>query len=119
MANANSICELLEIRVRQTPDDVFGIYADEDITFRKLDCRVNRLANGLAAHGVTAGQRVAVIMANHPDHIVTFLALTKLGAVWVPINTNLLGASLEFVIEQSAPRAIIVDAEFWHYLNPI
>jgi crotonobetaine/carnitine-CoA ligase len=119
MATANSICELLEIRVRQTPDDVFGIYADEDITFRKLDSRVNRLANGLTAHGVTAGQRVAVIMANHPDHIFTFLALAKLGAVWVPINTNLRGASLEFIIEQSAPRAIIVDADFWHFLNPI
>jgi crotonobetaine/carnitine-CoA ligase len=62
---------------------------------------------------------VAVILANHPDHIFTFFALAKLGAVWVPINPNLRGASLEFIIEQSAPRALIVDAEFWHYLKPI
>ena len=119
MATAKTICELLEIRVRQAPDDVFGNYADENITFRELESRVNRMADGLSAHGVARGQRVAVIMANHPDHIITFLALAKLGSVWVPINTNLRGASLEFVIEKSAPRAIIVDAEFCHHLKPI
>ena len=48
MANKKSITELLELRARQTPDDVFGIHGDEVITFRTLDYRVNRLANGLA-----------------------------------------------------------------------
>ena len=119
MAAKKTIRELLETRARQTPDDVFGIHAEQQITFRTLDERVNRLANGLIDLGIKAGQRVAVIFANHPDHIVTFFALAKLAVVWVPINTNLRGASLEFIIEQSAPRALIVDAEFWHYLKPI
>jgi crotonobetaine/carnitine-CoA ligase len=119
MANNKTIRELLETRARLTPDAVFGIYKEREITFRTLDARVNRLANGLSDLGITAGQRVAVILSNHPDHVFTFFALAKLGAVWVPINTNLRGASMEFVIEQSAPRALIVDAEFWHYLRPI
>ncbi len=119
MATKKTIRELLETRARQTPDAVFGIHAEREITFRTLDGRVNRLANGLSDFGITAGQRVAVIFANHPDHIITFFALAKLRAVWVPINTNLRGASLEFIIEQSSPRALIVDAEFWRYLKPI
>jgi crotonobetaine/carnitine-CoA ligase len=119
MAIQKTIAELLEIRARQTPDDVFGVHAEGEITFRTLESRVNCLANGLAELGVAAGQRVAVILANHPDHIFTFFALAKLGAVWVPINTNLRGASLEFIIEKSASRALIVGAEFWHYLKQI
>jgi crotonobetaine/carnitine-CoA ligase len=118
-ADKKTIRELLETRARQTPDAVFGIYAEREITFRALDSCVNRLANGLSRLGIAAGQRVAVIFANHADHIFTFFALAKLGAIWVPINTNLRGASLEFIIEQSAPRALIVDAEFWQYLKPI
>jgi crotonobetaine/carnitine-CoA ligase len=117
MATEKTIAELLELRARQTPDDVFAIHADGEITFRTLDFRVNRLANGLAKLGVAAGQRVAVIFTNHPDHIFTFFALAKLGAVWVPVNTNLRGAGLEYIIKQSAPRTVIADAQFWPYLK--
>jgi crotonobetaine/carnitine-CoA ligase len=119
MAAEKTIHELLQTRARQTPDHVFGIHAGQQVTFRTLDERVNRLANGLIDLGIQAGQRVAVILANHPDHIITFFALSKLAAIWVPINTNLRGASLKFILEKSAPRALIVDAEFWHYLEPV
>ena len=119
MATNNTICELLETRARQTPDAVFGIHAEDEITFRTLEIRVNRLAEGLLDLGIRAGQRVAVIFGNHPDHIYTFFALARLGAVWVPINTKLRGASLEYILEQSEPRALIADAEFWPSLKPI
>ena len=114
-----TIRELLETRARETPDAVFGMDGEKEITFRSLDVRVNRLTNGLIKLGVTAGQRVAVIFGNHPDHIISFFALAKLGAVWVPINTNLRGASLEYIIERSNPSAILADAKYWSHLQPI
>lgn len=119
MKNNSTIAELLENRARQTPDDVFGIHAEGEITFRTLESRVNRLASGLAKLGVAAGQRVAVVFANHPDHIITFFALAKLGAVWVPVNTNLRGAGLEFIFKQAAPRTVIADAQFWQHLKTV
>ena len=119
MATKRTIRELLEIRARQTPDAVYAIHDRREITFRTLDSRVNRLASGLIDLGIRAGQRVAVIFSNHPDHIFIFLALAKLGAVWVPVNTHLRGASLEYIIKQSTPRALILDAEFWRYLRPV
>lgn len=119
MANTKTIAELLETRARQSPDEVFGVHADGEITFRDLESRVNRLADGLAKRGVAAGQRVAVIFTNHPDHIFTFFALAKLGAVWVPVNTNLRGAGLEFIFKQAAPRTVIADAQFWPHIKSI
>ena len=119
MAMKRTIRELLEIRARETPDAVYAIHAGREISFKTLDARVNSLANGLMDLGIRTGQRVAVIFSNHPDHIFIFLALAKLGAVWVPINIHLRGASLGYIIEQSAPCALILDAEFWHYLSPV
>ncbi|MCK4787121.1 MAG: AMP-binding protein [Desulfobacteraceae bacterium] len=114
-----TIRELLEHRAQHTPDFVFCIYEGREITFAMLEACVNRLANGIAELGVTSGQRVAVMLANHPEHIFTVFALTKLGAVWVPVNINFRGPSLEFIIEQSAPNVVIVDAECWNHLEPV
>lgn len=91
---------------------------DSEISIRTVEQRVNALANGLVGLGISAGDHVAVMMRNHIDHVLTFFALTQLAAVWVPVNVNLRGASLEWVIEKSAPRAIIADAEFWGQLEP-
>jgi len=119
MPTKRTIAEMLEFRARQTPEDIFGMYDGGVITFRTLASRVNRLANGLAQLGVAAGQRVAVIFANHPDHIITFFALAKLGAAWVPVNTNLRGAALEYVFKQAAPRMVIMDAAYRHHLETL
>ena len=57
-------------------------------------------------------------VGNHPDHIFTFFALAKLGVIWVPVNVNLRGPSLDFLIEQTTPSAIIVDSKFGDRLAP-
>jgi len=119
MEYKRTICELLEYRAHSTPDWVFGIQEDWEISCSTLHACVNRLANGLTDVGVTPGQRVAVMLGNHPDHIFTIFSLAELGAVWVPVNVNLRGPSLDFVFEKSAPSIVIVDAEFWDRLGPI
>ena len=119
MKDERTIRELLENRARHTPDCAFGIYEDWEISFSTLETCVNRLANGLAQAGVAPGQHVAVMLGNHPDHIFVFFALSKLGAIWVPVNVNLLGLSLDFVFDGSSPHAVIVDGEFWNQLEPV
>lgn len=119
MRYKRTIRELLDYRVKHTPDFIFAVHQDGEISFSTLGACVNRLANGLAATGIAPGTSVAVMLANHPDHIFTFFALASLGAVWVPINTNLRGQSLAYIIEQNRPGAIIVDAEFLDRVEPV
>ncbi len=114
-----TIRELLEYRAHSTPDWVFGVHEDWEISCSTLQACVNRLANGLTEAGVTSGQHVAVMLGNHPDHIFTIFALAELGAVWVPVNVNLRGPSLDFLFEKSAPHTVIVDAAFWDRLGPV
>jgi len=119
MAYKRTIRELLEYRVEHTPEFVFAVHQDKEISFSTLGACVNRLANGLNEAGIAAGESVAVMLHNHPDHIFTLFAIASLGAVWVPINTNLKGQSLAYIIKQSSPSALIVDAEFWDRVEPV
>jgi crotonobetaine/carnitine-CoA ligase len=119
MEYKGTIRELLEYRARHTPDFIFGVYEDWEISCSTLQARVNGLANGLAGVGVLPGQHVAVMLGNHPDHIFIIFALAELGAVLIPVNVNLRGPSLDFVFQKSAPSTVIVDAEFWDRIGPI
>lgn len=114
-----TIRELLEYRAHSTPDWVFGVHEDWEISCRTLQACVNRLANGLTEAGVTPGQHVAVMLGNHPDHIFTIFALAELGAVWIPVNVNLRGPSLDFLFEKSAPLTVIVDGALGDRLWPV
>jgi len=119
MSPQRTIRQLLQSRARRTPDDVFAIYEDREIDFRTLEASVYQIANGFSKIGVRPGQRVAVMLNNHPDHVFTFFALSALGAVWVPVNVNLRGASLEWIFSKASPRVIIAEGEYWHLLKPL
>lgn len=119
MSPQRTIRQLLESRARHTPDEIFAIFEDCAIDFRTLETRVYRLANGLAKIGVAPGQRVAVMLDNHADHVVAFFALCTLGAVWVPVNINLRGASLEWVFSKASPRAVIAEGKYSSLLEPL
>lgn len=106
----DTLRSLLESIAREEPRRVFCIWKDEEITFAALDAAVNRVANSLVTLGVRPGDHVATMMVNGPDHIYVMLALAKLGAVWVPINIQLIGPSLTFTLAHAHPCAIIAEA---------
>ena len=103
---------LLEQRAAADPRGVCLSFAGEAIDFATLDAAVNRLANALAERGIGAGARVAVMMDNHPDHVFAFLALAKLGAVQIPVNTRLRHDPLAYVLSHGDPALLLADARF-------
>ena len=108
----DSISELLARRARDDAAKPFCLFDGVGISFADLDDRVNRLANGFAALGLEPGDRVAVMLANHPDHPVVFLALVRLGVTQVPINIHLRGLGLECVLAHPEARAVVADERF-------
>ncbi|HSE79365.1 MAG TPA: AMP-binding protein [Alphaproteobacteria bacterium] len=106
-----TIGQMLEDRAMRDPDVVYCRFGDQALTLRQLRDRVRRLTIGLIALGLERGDRVAVMLPNHPDYVVAFLAMARIGVCQVPINVNLRGHSLEYVIQHSALSAIIADAK--------
>ena len=101
---------IMDRRAKEDPGHVLLKFQDRDHTFGEIDAQVNRVANALLARGLKPGDRVALMLPSHPDHLVAILALAKVGLVRVPINTGFKGASLADPFEAFAPRALIAEA---------
>ncbi|BAF86547.1 putative fatty-acid-CoA ligase protein [Azorhizobium caulinodans ORS 571] len=70
----------------------------------------NRFANALAAKGITRGDRVAILLPQSIEVLVTHLAVYKLGAIAVPLASAFGVEALTFRLNDSGARALVADA---------
>ena len=92
------------------PDGVALRYLGASITWADLDERVRALAAALAARGVAAGDRVAILMTNRPEFVETVLATNALGAIAVPVNFRLAPDEAAYVLRDSGAGLVVTDA---------
>jgi long-chain acyl-CoA synthetase len=85
------------------------VYGDERMSYAELLERVERLAEGLAQSGIAPGDPVALLLPNSTAFVTSFLAITGLGAVAVPLNQQFKQDELEFYFRTSGVRAVIAD----------
>jgi fatty-acyl-CoA synthase len=76
-------------------------------SFAELSRGVDRLARGLLALGVRPGEKVALWMVNRPEFIEAMFAVTKIGAILVPINTRLRTEDTAYILGQSDSAALL------------
>jgi acyl-CoA synthetase (AMP-forming)/AMP-acid ligase II len=77
------------------------------LTYAQLAEEVSRLASLLEQLGVTRGTRVAVLAPPSIDFLVSFLATTALGGVWLGLNPKHTRAELQYVLKDAAPRVVL------------
>jgi acyl-CoA synthetase (AMP-forming)/AMP-acid ligase II len=108
---------VLERAAARWPNRVALVLADQRLTFAELNDRANALAAYLSARGVHQGDRIAVLLPNSVEHIDSFFAAARIGAIWVPVNIRLAKAELVHVIQHSASVALITDDTRWGALS--
>ena len=94
------------------PDEVMVEDEAGSLTFAEVHRRSNALARGLAAEGVREGDGVAIMCRNHRGFIEATLAVSKLGANGLYMNTAFAAPQLAGVVEREQPVALIYDGEF-------
>ena len=87
------------------------------LTYADLDRRSNAIARALAARGVGEGDGVAIMCRNHRGFVDATLAVAKLGADALYLNTAFAGPQLVGVLERDKPALIIHDEEFTGLLS--
>jgi fatty-acyl-CoA synthase len=88
------------------------IFRERRISARQLENEVEQLALGLLSIGIQKDDKVAVWLPNLPETCVAELAIARIGAAMMAINTRYKASELEYVLRQSDSRALILMPQF-------
>lgn len=104
-----NLFEALELSAGRYPDKPAVIDDREQVTYRELTGRVERLAGFLADCGVRPGDRAGLMFVNEISFVAAFYALAKLGAIAVMVNTKLQPPQIRFILEDTGTRFLLMD----------
>ncbi|MDI9605118.1 MAG: AMP-binding protein [Bacteroidota bacterium] len=98
-----TVGDWLEYWAEKTPDKEYIVYSDRDLRFTwdTFNKRVDNMAKGLIAIGVTRGSNVGIWAQNVPDWLTFLYATAKIGAVAVTVNTNYQSEEIAFLMKDS------------------
>jgi long-chain acyl-CoA synthetase len=104
-----SLAALVRAAARRRPEAPAVVAGERRLSWAELDAAVDRAAAGFAAHGLAAGDRVAVQLPNGLDWLRASLGALRAGLVVVPVNTAYTDPELEYVLGDSG-AALLVTA---------
>ena len=110
---------ILALQAQQNGDTRFLLNEHVAYTYAEADAITNRLAGGLAGLGVEKGDRVGLYLGNSPEFVLLALAVNKLGAMWVPINTDYKGEWLLDSVQRSRCKAFCTDTANQERILPL
>ena len=84
----------------------------EGITYSEFKEETDNFACGISLLGVKPGDRIAIISENRPEWVYTDMAVLSLGAVDVPLYPSLTADSVEFILNNSESKGIVVSNKF-------
>ncbi|MCF6207359.1 MAG: AMP-binding protein, partial [Sulfurovum sp.] len=101
--------ELIEHQGKKRKNKVALLVDDKKITYGELLESVDKLAVYLHERGVKEGEKVALFSRNSPEFIYSIFAITKLGAILVPVNTFLKEEEFSYILENSQSAFLITS----------
>jgi fatty-acyl-CoA synthase len=87
-------------------------FQGRDLTYADLDELANRIASLLISAGIRRGDAVAIFAMNSPEYVATFFACARIGAALVPINLMFTADDVDYVLEKTRVKALLVEPVF-------
>lgn len=107
-----NVPDLLSQGLARWPDLTCVVEGDRSLTFSEVDARANRLAHAFSAHGLKAGDRIALLGLSELEHLEIQVAAQRAGLVFVPLNFRLSVPELDAILQDCEPRLLIHGPEF-------
>jgi acyl-CoA synthetase (AMP-forming)/AMP-acid ligase II len=107
--SAYNLAGVLAHHADRFPDRPCLLQGEEVITYGALEGRAARTAAGLRAQGLGRGQVVAVLLHNCPEFVELMFAVSRIGAVFMPINWRLAGDEVAYIVEHAGARCLVSE----------
>ena len=114
----NTLYEIVKHSVKKFSDRIaFSMIGGEDVSYKEVGERVEKVKEMLLNAGVGNGDKVAILSSSMPNWGVAYFAVTTSGMVAVPILPDFTGAELDLIIEHSEAKAILVSDKLYTKLS--
>jgi long-chain acyl-CoA synthetase len=113
----NNFYELIFSQAKKRPNKVALLVDDTKIKYKEVLEAVDKLAAFLVQEGIEEGDKVALFLRNSPEFIYSLFAISKIGAIVVPVNTFLKEEELSYILEDSGSVALIASSIYDKVVN--
>ncbi len=97
----------LNLSATHHPDRAATVFLGAELTFRELKQQADKLAAALSRLGIRKGDRVGIMLPNCPQYLISFFAITRLGAIVANVNPIYTPREVELVAKDSGMRVMI------------
>jgi long-chain acyl-CoA synthetase len=104
-----SLGRMLEESCKRYAKNAATVYDGKVMTYEALNRAVNALGNELKSLGITKGDKVAVMLSNCPEFVISYFAVQKIGAVAVTLNVLSTPYELRHLLGNSDTRCLITE----------
>ena len=106
-----NISEHVERAARRDPDHAAIVFEGSTVSYGVLDLCASALADSLRKHGVQRGDRVTLYLPNIPALPLVYLAVQKIGAIAVSINSIFKAEEVRYIVNDARPKVVFTTAE--------
>jgi crotonobetaine/carnitine-CoA ligase len=114
----HDLASLIRAKARKNGDRPALRFAGRAFSYAQLDQTTDSVAANFATAGIGRADRVALLLLNTPEFVLSWFGLAKLGAVVVPLNTGLKGEILRYELADAEPKALVIDQRLWPSYAP-
>lgn len=105
--------ELIRTRAKKFPNHIALIQPNEaQLTYKAFNKKVNQLAHFLLKKSIKKTDKVAILLQNSIEFVVSYFAIVKIGAIVLPLNTMLTFEELDFILQDARAVALITSRPF-------
>ncbi|MGL4589600.1 MAG: amino acid adenylation domain-containing protein, partial [Mycoplasmatales bacterium] len=109
--NVKTLVEIFEEQVEKTPNNIAVEFEDEQLTYKELNARANKLARKLREVGANVDEPIALIVNRSLEMIVSIYAVIKAGSCYLPIDPNAPIERINYILEDSEAKIVLVETE--------
>ena len=107
-----TLSSILSETAKKYPKRIAIKFGERVLTYSEINNSASLCAGGMNALNVRSGDRVAILMKNCPEYIISYFAIIRAGAIAVPINTFLTPDEVMYILNDCGCSLLIYDGSF-------